>query len=77
MRIEATGELDGSRYGHVLLTGLPVGVDGAGEKYSGTWYVSAARHVFDADGYRTSFTLIRNGYGDDLQGGSNPLSGIV
>jgi phage protein D len=77
MRIRGTGELDGSRYGHVLLTGEPVGVDGAGEKYSGTWYVSAARHSFDTDGYKTAFTLIRNAYGDDLDGGSNPLAGVL
>jgi len=77
MHIHAEGELDGSLYGHVLRVGEPVGVDGAGEKNSGTYYVDSARHRFDSDGYRISFGLLRNAYGDDLEAGGNPLAGIL
>lgn len=77
MRIKVDGELDGGRYGHVLLPGVPVGVDGAGERYSGTWYVDAVTHRFDVNGYSQRFKLLRNGYGDDLSEGAGPLSGVL
>lgn len=73
LRIKVDGELDGTRYGHVLLPGVPVGVDGAGERYSGTWYVDAVTHRFDVDGYSQRFKLLRNAYGDDL----NPAAGVL
>ncbi len=77
MHIRGEGELDGSLYGHVLRVGEPVGVDGAGEKNSGTYYVDSAKHQFDSEGYRVTFGLIRNAYGDDLAAVSNPLEGIL
>ncbi len=77
MKIKVRGELDGSCYGHVLLTGEPVGVDGVGERYSGTYYVDAVTHRFDVNGYRASFRLLRNAYGDDLGESANPLAGIL
>lgn len=77
MRVRATGDLDGSMYGHVLLPGLPVDLDGVGAKYGGTYYVDQVTHRFDMQGYRQNFTLIRNAVGDNLEGGSNPLAGIV
>ena len=77
MKITANGELDGSIYGHVLRIGEPVGVDGVGERYSGTYYVDAATHRFDANGYKTTFRLLRNAYGDDLSESSNPLAGVL
>jgi phage protein D len=77
MKITATGELDGSLYGHVLRIGEPVGVDGVGERYSGTYYVDAASHRFDVNGYKVTFRLLRNAYGDDLSDTSNPLSAVV
>lgn len=77
MRIKVTGELDGSLYGHVLHTGEPVGVDGVGERYSGTYYVDTAKHRFDVNGYRVNFSLSRNAYGDDLADDGNPLAGIL
>ncbi len=77
MKIKANGELDGSLYGHVLLTGQPVGVDGVGDRYSGTYYVDAVTHRFDFNGYRASFRLLRNAYGDDLGASDNPLAGIL
>lgn len=66
LRVHAQGELDGSLYGHVLQVGLPVGVDGAGDDFSGTYYVDTVTHRFSATGYRQSFSLLRNGLGDDL-----------
>ncbi len=77
MKIKVDGELDGNLYGHVLLTGQPVGVDGVGDRYSGTYYVDAVTHRFDVNGYRASFRLLRNAYGDDLGTSDNPLAGIL
>ncbi|MDF2177354.1 hypothetical protein P2G88_03730 [Aliiglaciecola sp. CAU 1673] len=77
MKIKAEGELDGSLYGHVLRIGEPVLVDGVGDRYGGTYYVDAATHRFDVSGYRTSFRLQRNAYGDDGGQGTNPLAGVL
>lgn len=77
MKIAVNGELDGSMYGHVLLVDEPVGVDGVGERYSGTYLVDAATHRFDVNGYKVSFRLLRNAYGDDLGETSNPLAGVL
>jgi hypothetical protein len=60
-KIIADGELDGSLYGHVLLTHKTVEVDGMGEADSGRYYVDEVTHVFDSNGYRQSFKLLRNG----------------
>ncbi len=77
MKIKVDGELDGSLYGHVLRSGEPVGVDGVGDRYSGTYYVDAVTHRFDMHGYLATFRLLRNAYGDDLGGADNPLAGIL
>ncbi len=76
MKVSATGALDGALFGHVLLTGLPVGVDGVGSRHAGTWYVDKVRHVFDINGYRQEFELLRNAYGDNLPASGGPLDGI-
>ena len=39
LRVRAEGELDGTLYGHVLLPGLPVAVDGPGDWLGGVYYV--------------------------------------
>jgi phage protein D len=72
-RLEAEGELDGTLYGHVLLPGLTVGVDGLGDWMSGVYYVDGVTHEFSTTGYRQRFRLLRNAYGDNLSG----LSGIA
>lgn len=77
LKIKATGELDGALYGHVLLPGDPVGVDGIGDAYGGRWYVSQVSHRFDMNGYRQSFELLRNAYGDNLETHSNPLAAVL
>lgn len=77
LKISVDGELDGSLYGHVLLVGEPVGVDGVGERYSGRYLVDSAVHRFDNNGYNVSFRLLRNARGDDLAAASHPLAGLV
>lgn len=77
LRIKAKGELDGVRYGHVLLPGDPVSIDGVGERYGGRWYVTKVEHLFDINGYRQNFEVSRNGYGDDLEVTDNPLAALL
>jgi hypothetical protein len=76
MRVHGEGELDGSLYGHVLTVGQTVGVDGAGDTFSGTYYVDTVRHRFSDTGYRETFALLRNGLGDDL-GGLGGAGGLL
>ncbi len=68
MKVKADGELDGARYGHVLKVGLTVALDGVGARHSGIWYVDRVTHVFDVNGYRQRFELLRNAYGDNVPG---------
>lgn len=63
-RIRATGELDGSLYGHVLKAGRTVPLDGTGARYGGLYYVDKVVHNFQPDGYRQQFELIRNATGE-------------
>ena len=72
-KIRATGELDGTLYGHVLRVGALVRVDGTGERNGGLYYTDKVTHAFTADGYRQRFELIRNGTGD-ADGLGAPLS---
>jgi len=78
-KVKGEGELDGTLYGHVLRVGLPVPVDGLGSWLSGVYYVDAVTHRFAYEGYRQSFTLLRNAFGDNLDSvpGSNVLSGVL
>ena len=66
-KVRAEGELDGSLYGHVLLTHKLVGVYGVGETYSGLYYVDTVSHIFDPNGYRQSFKLLRNATGQNTE----------
>jgi hypothetical protein len=61
--IRAEGELDGALYGHVLKVGLPVEVDGVGDANSGRYYVDKVTHLFDVNGYKQNFVLLRNALG--------------
>ncbi len=76
MKIKVNGELDGTLYGHVLRVAEPVGVDGLGERYSGVYYVDEVNHRFDVNGYKASFKLIRNAYGDNLESSNSRFPGI-
>jgi len=76
-KISAMGELDGSVYGHVLMTNRTVRVDGVGGTYSGLWYVDRVRHRFSIDGYHQTFRLIRNATGDvGLAGKADALAQV-
>jgi len=68
-KVKAEGELDGSLYGHVLLTHQTVFVDGVGEADGGIYYVDEVTHRFSVDGYRQKFKLIRNATGEILSVG--------
>jgi phage protein D len=74
MRIKGEGELDGTLYGHVLRAGGLVPVDGVGDRLNGLYYVDTVSHRFSTDGYRQSFKLLRNAYGDNVPSG--PLGGL-
>ncbi|MBK0327768.1 hypothetical protein I5535_10735 [Rhodobacteraceae bacterium F11138] len=76
-KIRATGELDGTLYGHVLRIGALVRVDGTGERNGGLYYTDKITHVFATDGYRQRFELIRNGTGDSDSPGAPPLSSAI
>jgi phage protein D len=65
-KINATGELDGSLYGHVLLTHKTVEVDGVGSTWGGKYYVDEVTHVFSLEGYRQRFKLLRNATGQQI-----------
>jgi phage protein D len=78
MRIQAEGDVDGSIYGHVLTVGTPVPVDGLGAWLGGVYYVDSVTHIFTMDGYKQSVKLLRNGYGDNIDGGAaSVLGGIL
>lgn len=77
LRVRAEGELDGTQYGHVLQVGLPVAVDGIGDRLAGIYYVDRVSHRFSIDGYRQTFTLLRNAYGDNVPTGGGVLAGVL
>ncbi|MCL2177863.1 MAG: hypothetical protein FWC28_05905 [Proteobacteria bacterium] len=76
-KIRATGELDGSIYGHVLQPNRTVKVDGVGRTHAGIWYVDEVKHHFSADGYCQAFRLMRNATGEmDSMGKADALAGV-
>lgn len=77
MKIRATGELDGTLYGHVLLAGRTVQVDGMGERNSGVYYVDQVTHNFSQDGYHQAFVLLRNAYGNNITHADETLSALM
>ncbi|MGH7516511.1 MAG: phage late control D family protein [Gemmatimonadales bacterium] len=63
LAITADGELNTVAYGGILRAKRPVLVRGAGQQFSGTYYVERVHHVLTADSYKQSFTLRRNALG--------------
>jgi phage protein D len=57
---QATGEIDSAMYGSILETMQPVPVKGAGEMFSGVYYVTSVKHMFGLKGYTQQFTARRN-----------------
>ncbi len=63
LAITAEGELNTVAYGGILRAKRTVLVRGAGQQFSGTYYVERVQHVLTGDSYRQSFTLRRNALG--------------
>lgn len=63
LAITAEGELNTVAYGGILRAKRPVLVRGAGQQFSGTYYVERVNHILTADSYRQSFSLRRNALG--------------
>ncbi len=61
LSIKAECEIDSTLYGHVVLPGRLISVDGVGRRYGGRFYVDQVEHSFDATGYRQKLKLIKNG----------------
>lgn len=57
---EANGEIDTATYGAILETMQLVPVKGAGEIFSGVYYVTSVKHLFGMSGYTQHFTARRN-----------------
>jgi phage protein D len=70
--VSAEGEVNGADYGAVLRAKRPVLVRGAGQAFSGRYYVEQVTHVFAVDGWVQRFRLRRNAAGvqrrDDFSG---------
>lgn len=64
--LEATGEVDATRYGRALRSRRLIEVRGAGKTYNGTYYVKEVVHRiqrFPKAEYKMSFKLTREGLG--------------
>jgi phage protein D len=61
--VTVEGDIDGRAYLAVLRPQRLVTVKGAGESFSGLYYVTAVRHKFTIDEYTQHFTAYRNGIG--------------
>jgi phage protein D len=61
--VHVEGEIDSRVYGAVLRSKKLVTIKGAGEQFSGLYYVTRVRHNFSLDGYTQSFEGARNGAG--------------
>lgn len=76
-KLKATGKLDGTVYGSLLLPGVVVEVGGTGEN-NGKWYVNTTTHTFDASGYFIDFELIRNAAaGTEISSEAHILAGVI
>ena len=64
--ITMEGDLDTAIFGGVLRARQPVLVRGAGQQFSGTYYVESVTHLITTDTYTQQFSLRRNATG--LQG---------
>jgi len=63
LSITADGELNTVAYGGLMRAKRPIMVRGAGQQFSGTYYVQRVHHVFTPDSYTQSFTMARNATG--------------
>lgn len=63
LAITAEGELNTVAYGGLMRAKRPIEVRGAGQQFSGTYYVERVHHVLTSDSYTQNFTLRRNALG--------------
>ena len=63
LAVTADGELHTMAYGSILRAKKPVLVRGAGEQFSGTYYVQRVLHTLRPDSYTQQFSLRRNALG--------------
>ncbi len=75
-KLKASGRLDGTAYGGLLLPGTVVEVGGTGQN-NGKWYVDSTTHTFDASGYHVDFELIRNAAAGDETSSEHILAGVL
>jgi hypothetical protein len=61
--VKSYGEIDALRYGQILRSRRLVKVLGAGQNYSGSYYVTEVTHRIRRGEYKQSFTLVREGLG--------------
>jgi phage protein D len=61
--VTAEGEIDSRVYRSVLRARRLVTIKGAGESFSGLYYVTRVRHTFTTDGYTQHFSGYRNAMG--------------
>jgi phage protein D len=61
--ITAEGELNTAAYGGLIRAKRKIGVRGAGQRFSGEYYVERVHHILTPDSYRQNFTLRRNAVG--------------
>ena len=64
--VQVDGELDSSRYGHLLQARGLVGLRGAGLTYDGLYYVKQVSHAIARGSYSQSFSLVREGLGANV-----------
>ncbi|HET7872212.1 MAG TPA: hypothetical protein VFL42_06850, partial [Terriglobales bacterium] len=58
--IEASGEVDSAIYGNVLQSRKLVPVKGVGELFSGMYYLTNVKHIFNVERYTQQFKARRN-----------------
>ena len=75
-KLMATGRIDGTVYGQLMLPGTMVNVGGASTN-NGAWYVDSTTHSFSTGGYFVDFELIRNASAGEEQASSHVLAGII
>lgn len=63
LAITADGELNTVAYGGLMRAKRPILVRGAGQQFSGTYYVERVHHILTPDSYKQNFTLRRNAVG--------------
>jgi len=64
--INATGQLDVLRYGHVFKARQRAAVRGAGQYYDGNYYVKSVTHSIKRGEFKQSFVMTRGGTGSSV-----------